>query len=317
MIWLLVAACLLLAFVFSGIEAGILSLNRVRLRHRVKLREPAAMRLKALLATPERLLVTVLVVTNFATICAIVVTASEFVRALGPIGYAVAFAVFLPVYVLGLELLPKSLFRRFPYRALAALARLLQLASFLLWPLHWIGETISRLLFGKRPAARQKIFAAREDFKYLTIETERSGTLTPVERKLIHNVVDFRAIAAKDVMIPIEQVRTISGNAPVEELVRFYRERRLDRWPVRGPNETITGLVDVLDLALAEERRGTVANYQRRIVRVAPNEPAYSVLHKLRAARSTMAAVLAPGDQLLGIVTWEDLIRRLVSSAVA
>ena len=317
MIWFLVAACLLVAFVFSGIEAGILSLNRVRLRHRVKLREPAAMRLKALLATPERLLVTVLVVTNLATICAIVLTASAFVRALGPIGYVVAFAVFLPVYVLGLELLPKSLFRHFPYRALAALARLLQLASFLLWPLHWLGETISRLVFGKRPAARQKIFAAREDFKYLTIETERSGTLTPVERKLIHNVVDFRAIAAKDVMIPIEQVRTIPGNAPVEELVRSYRERRLDRWPVRGPNETITGLVDVLDLALAEERRGTVANYQRRIVRVAPNEPAYSVLHKLRAARSTMAAVLAPGGQLLGIVTWEDLIRRLVSSAVA
>lgn len=317
MIWLLVAACLLVAFVFSGIEAGILSMNRVRLRHRVKLRDPAAMRLKALLAVPERLLVTVLVVTNLATIFAIVLTAAELVRALGFTGYLVTFGIFLPVYVLGLELLPKSLFRRFPYRALAGLARLLQVASFLLWPLHWVREAISRLLLGKRPAARQKLFAAREDFKYLTIETERSGTLTPVERKMIHNVVDFRAITAKEVMIQIEQVRTIAGSAPVDELVRCYRETRLDRWPVRGPNETITGLVDVLDLALDVERRGAIANYQRRIVKVAPNEPAYTVLHKLRAARSTMAAVLAPRGQPLGIVTWEDLIRRLVSVAVA
>jgi putative hemolysin len=316
MTWFIVACCLLVSFIFSGIEAGILSMNRVRLRHRMKLRDRAALRLNALLAHPERLLVTVLVVTNLANIFAVTLTTAELVRLLGRAGWPVAMAIFLPVYLIGVELLPKSLFRRFPYRALAALAGLLQLADLLLWPLHTIGRGISHLLFGRRPPDQQKLFVAREDFKYLTIESERSGALTNVERRMIHNVVDFRTVTAKDVMLPMDKVRTIDGSAPVEELLRRYREVQLDRWPVCARDGGApTGLVNVLDLALDLNRRGAVENYQRRIVKISPNESAYTILHKMRAARSSMAAVLDTGGQPLGMVTWEDLIRRLVSSA--
>jgi len=315
MTWFVVACCLLVSFAFSGIEAGILSMNRVRLRHRMKLRDRAALRLNRLLAHPERLLVTVLVVTNLAYTFAVALTTGELVRVFGRAGWAVAFAIFLPVYLVGVELLPKSLFRRFPYRALAGLAGLLQLADLLLWPLHIVGRGISHMLFGRRPPDQQKLFVAREDFKYLTIESERSGALTTVERRMIHNVVDFRAVTAKDVMLPIDRVRTIEGSLSVEELLRRHRELQLDRWPVCGVDGTPTGLVNILDLALDLGRRGAVENYQRRIVKIAPNESAYTVLHKMRAARSTMAAVLDPAGQTLGVVTWEDLIRRLVSSA--
>ena len=317
MTWLLVACCLLISFVFSGIEAGILSVNRVRLRHRMKMRDRAALRLNRLLARPERLLVTVLVVTNLASIFAIALTTNELVRRLGAAGYFVAFAIFLPVYLMGVELLPKALFRRFPYRALAALAGLLQLAELLLWPLLMLGQGISRLIFGRRPPDQQKLFVAREDFKYLTIESERSGALTNVERRMIHNVVDFRAVTAKDVMVPMEQVRTIDGGIMVGELAHLHGATQLDRWPVLAADGTLTGLVTMFDCALDMGRRGPVENYQRRIVKVAPNEPAYVVLQKLRAARTTMAGVLDPAGEALGIVTWEDLIRRLVSTAAS
>ena len=69
---LVIVLCLVVSFVFSGIEAGILSVNRVRLAHRAKQREPAALKLKRLLAQPDRLLITVLVVTNMANIFALV-----------------------------------------------------------------------------------------------------------------------------------------------------------------------------------------------------------------------------------------------------
>ena len=52
---------------------------------------------------------------------------------------------------------------------------------------------------------------------------------------------------------------------------------------------------------------------QRRIVTVGPNEPAFSVLWKMRAARSTVAVVRGPGPRPIGRVSWENLIRRLVS----
>jgi putative hemolysin len=315
MTWVLVALCLLVAFIFSGVEAGILSVNRVRLKHRVKMRDPAALKLERLLARPERLLVTVLVVTNLANVFAITLTAQELVGAFGFRGYGLTLAAALPVY-LGVELLPKSLFRRFPYRALALMAEPLRLADLLLAPLHFFGRRLSRHL-GTQDDANQKLFAAREDFKYLTIETERAGSLTQVERRMIHGVVDFRSLTARDVMVPIEQVKCIEVGADIAELIKRGRETGIHRWPVKNEAGVFTGIVILLDLALAGRLTGRVESMQRRLVKLAPNEPAYTVLHKLRAARSSMAAVLAPNGVPLGIVTWEDVILRLVKSAAS
>jgi CBS domain containing-hemolysin-like protein len=64
-------------------------------------------------------------------------------------------------------------------------------------------------------------------------------------------------------------------------------------------------------------RRDIVESYQRRIVKIHANEPAHSIVRKLRAARVTMAVVVDTSGKQIGIVTWEDLIRRLVSVAVA
>ena len=55
MIWLLVVLCWLVSFLFAGIEAGLLALDPVRLRHRAKSGDRAALRLEQLLRRPERL----------------------------------------------------------------------------------------------------------------------------------------------------------------------------------------------------------------------------------------------------------------------
>lgn len=317
MTWLLVAVCFIVAFVFSGIEAGILSVNRVRLKHRVKMRDRAALKLERLLAQPDRLLVTVLIVTNLANIFAMTLAAREAVAHFGNTGYLITLAAALPVYLLGVELLPKSFFRRFPYRALAFLAEPLRLANLLLTPMHLVGQGLTRLFGGNTEGGERKLFVAREDFKYLTIETERAGSLGPMERKMIHGVVDFRTVTARDVMISIENVKTIPAKADLSELIAHARETGIDRWPVVNEAGTIPGLVNVLDVALSDRRSGPAEAMQRRMVKLAPNEPAYTVLHKLRAARTRMAAVLGPDGKPIGIVTWEDVILRLVKSAVS
>jgi CBS domain containing-hemolysin-like protein len=314
MIWVAVALCLAVSFIFSGIEAGLLSMSRVRLRHRVKLRDGAAMKLNRMLARPERLLATVLLVTNLMNIGAIALTTSELVRLLGARGYVLTLLLALPVYLLGLEVLPKSLFRRFPYRALAALAEPLRVADTLLAPLHFFGQGLARMLFGKRPPNQQKLFTAREDFKYLTFESERTGALTAEERQLIHTVIDFRNLLARDVMVPMKNVRTITADATIDYLLAHSADAKFDRWPVLTEGSGITGLVNVFDIAVEGRRQGRVELFQRRLVKVNANEPAFSALRKLRAARATMALVIDSQSTPLGIVTWEDLIARLVSA---
>ena len=316
MIWVAVAACVLVSFIFSGVEAGILSVNRVRLKHHLKLGDRAARKLNRLLARPDRLLITVIVVTNLANIFALTLTTQALSESHGARGYLFAGLAALPIYLLGVELLPKAIFRRFPYRALALLSRPLELADLLLTPLHFVGETLFRLVFGRRPAERAKLFVAREDFKYLTIQSEHEGTLTSDERQMIHNVVDFRSITARDVMVPMEKVHAIRARCTVSDLIARSTANHIDRWPVLADTGEIVGLVNVLDIALDGRRDGIVESYQRRIVKVAPNEPAHSILRKLRAARTTLAAVLEAGAKPVGIVTWEALVQRLVNTAV-
>ena len=183
--------------------------------------------------------------------------------------------------------------------------------------MHFFGSRLARLLIGDRAGERGKLFVAREDFKYLTIQSEREGALTKDERQMIHNVVDFRAIKAADVMLPLANVQTIASSAPVEELIERSRHANIDRWPITSDSGDIVGLVNVLDVALDGKHRALAESYQRRIVKVNSDEPAYSIVRKLRAARVSMAVVLDTTGRQIGVVTWEDLIRRLVTVAVA
>jgi len=309
---LIIVLCLLVSFVFSGIEAGIFSVNRVRLAHRAKQRDRGALTLQGLLANPDRMLITVLIVTNLANIFALVLGTRLLVGKCGQSGYLVALGIYLPVYLFGLELLPKSLFRRFPYRALALLAGLLRFLDLLLTPIHWVGAGAQRLLFGAKGGAPQRLFLGREDFKYLTAESERSGLISKTERQMIHNVVDFRAVTAKDVMTPIDPNEVIRAEEPISRLLSAGSKRGAERW-LCDDGEKITGVVDAFEVLLDGRRDVDAGSCQRRIVTVGPNEPAFSVLWKMRAARSTVAVVRGPETRPIGRVSWENLIRRLVS----
>ncbi len=119
---ILLLACWLISFLFAGIEAGLLALDPIRLRHRAKSGDRAAQRLQKMLERPERLLITVLLATNAADIIALIILTRELVLAFGMFGYPLAILIALPVYLFFLGVLPKSLFRRFPLRAVVRLS---------------------------------------------------------------------------------------------------------------------------------------------------------------------------------------------------
>ena len=247
--WPLIILCWVASFVFAGIEAGVLSLDQVRLRHQVKLRNPAAIKLDRLLKKPQRLLATVLLVTNFSDIAGLLLLTRRLVTSLGSSGYVVALLVAAPIYLFLLGVVPKSLFRRFPYRALAAFAGLLVFTSRLLWPVLELGSQIGRLLF-RHNKGTPRLFAAREDLKQLTVESERQGALTPAERAMIHNVVDFRAVKVADVMVPLPKTVAVNPQTTIPELLQLSAKTGIDRVPVVADDGNALGLVNVFDVLL-------------------------------------------------------------------
>ena len=77
---IIIVCCWIISFFFNGIESGLLSIDPVRLRQNVKRRVPAALQLNHLLKYPERLLATVLLITNAADIVALLLLTSQLVR---------------------------------------------------------------------------------------------------------------------------------------------------------------------------------------------------------------------------------------------
>lgn len=318
MIWAGVICCLFISFMFSGIEAGILSLNRVRLRYHVEKKDPAAITLEKLLKHPGRLLGTVLLVTNLMNLLALVLAVRAATELAGAWGYLWVFGVALPVNLVLVELLPKALFRRFPYRALAMFAGPLRMAYIVLGPILGLAASFIRKLMP--PDATQhpgQILLAREEFKDLTAESEKAGALSEVERRMIHSVVDFRNVKVKEVMIPMEKVISVRQDTSRAELMKLARTTKIDRFPVLDEQGNIVGLVNILDMLLEQERNATAYNYLRRIVTASGEEAAYSLIRRLRAARLTLASVLDVDGKPVGIVSSEEIIDRLVKSALS
>src|SRR5437762_4866240 len=232
----IIFCCWIVSFFFNGIESGLLSIDPIRLRQNLKRRVPAAVRLNRLLQHPERLLVTVLLFTNAADILGLFLLTRELVRSWGYAGYFVSLAIALPVYLFLLSVLPKSLFRRFPFRALAQLAGVLELASLLFSPLLELGARLGKLLLPDRAAKRARLFAGREDLKQITTQSELEGSLTPLERAMIHSIVDFRGVKVREIMLRSKKVVALQPSAAAQEAVEVSAASGVDRLPIVPPD---------------------------------------------------------------------------------
>jgi putative hemolysin len=313
MTWLLFIVCLAVSFIFSGTEAGLLSLNRLRLRQLSRSGDAHAIRLWRLVEEPSRLFITVLCVTGLANIIAVLILAWWFIGALKGWGYLCAILVAFPIFLILTEMLPKSFFRRFPYQALASIAVILEIASLLLTPLMALGSWCAVHIFRlKRP---QEVFVAREDLKSVTKQIEKMGVLSSIERQMIHNVVDFRAVRVKDVMVKRERVVTLRIGTPVDAIVKTFLQTRFDTLPLANDRGEIVGLVNVFDVILDQKPGQNADMYLHRMLVVREDEPASMALHRLRAAfPQTLALVVDGEDHTIGVVGIEDLLGPLVTT---
>ena len=76
---------------------------------------------------------------------------------------------------------------------------------------------LGKLLLPGHAGKHARLFAAREELKQITTESEREGGLTATERAMIHSVVDFRGSKVRDVMLPAAKVVALQPDASTQE----------------------------------------------------------------------------------------------------
>jgi len=312
--WIWFVSCLVLSFILSGLESAILSMSRARLRHAAKEGDRRAGRIERLLGDGrERLLIAILVINAAVNLAAFAILTNETVNWLGTWGYFAAFAVSLPVYLIWIELLPKSICLRFPIRTLSLFLPLLWSIRFTVQPVITLlaapAKWIIARIFGAPPAPPG---STREEFRALTGIFERQGTLDPAETRMIRSVLDFAKVRVGEVMMPLSKVTAVPREMPLASVVVLARKTDFDQFPVIGTTGDLVGLVDVLELLREAPTDGTVADYLRDLVRTLPGESAIGAVKRLRQAGHQLAAVYNPAGRPLGVVSVEDMVARMV-----
>src|SRR5262245_50190491 len=136
-IGVVIVVSLVLSFLFSGMEAGVLALSRLRIRQLVRAGNRRAQVLSRYLEKPEDFLWTILVgntLANFVAVGLLVVLLQRWVQGYGWL-QALAFVAVMFLFYTFFELLPKMLFRTVPNRLTLALSVPFQFIHWALSPL--------------------------------------------------------------------------------------------------------------------------------------------------------------------------------------
>lgn len=227
--FLLLLVCFLGSFFFSGTESGFVSWNPIKVKHKAASGDLFARWALYLMNRKDRLLSTVLIGNNICNIGA----SLSFLMVYSIIDQHVfldlsripsAESWFLtPVMVLFAEMLPKSLFRTYPFRLTLKAIPILLICYFLTLPFTWLFTKFMNL-FRKEPPGFEESFKAkvREEMVLVALEGSKRGTLIESADVLLNNVLKLKDRTIKDIMISISEYKKthdiFAGNKTLAQL---------------------------------------------------------------------------------------------------
>ncbi|MBI2830647.1 MAG: HlyC/CorC family transporter [Chloroflexi bacterium] len=244
---------LMLSAFFSGSEAALISLQRIRLEHMLSTRVPGAKRVYRLLDRPERLLSTILLGNNFVNTAAASLATLLAVSIWGERGVIYATIVVTVLLLIFGETTPKTIGVQRSERVSLAVARPIELLSLLLSPLvfilSWLSCRITRLV-GGTPLPRS--LTSEEEIRTMISVGHKEGTVKTEAAEMLHNVFEFGNRPVREVIVPRPDVVAIEQGAKISDFLTIYAEHPLSHFPVYQENmDNVVGIVSAADVLMA------------------------------------------------------------------
>lgn len=166
--------------------------------------------------------------------------------------------------------------------------------------------------------------AMRVSLEEVIEESDReSPALSPQERVMLGNLLNFGELKVRDVMVPRAEIVAVDETIGLAELLRTFREAQHSRLPVYA--ETLddpTGLIHVKDvLGLLESEsdgpyclppNAKITSLKRPILFAPPSMRALDLLLKMQASHTHLALVIDEYGGTDGLVSIEDIIEEIV-----
>ncbi len=180
---------------------------------------------------------------------------------------------------------------------------------------------LKHLIFGgeKEPSLREQIEDVIDEAEEDGQDRRGSnivGDLSPIERKMLRNLLHFGEQTVDDVAVPRADIIAIPESATFVEIVSAFAEAGHSRLPVYRENlDEVVGMIHVKDVfaVLAEGRPPPpLIDLIRQPLYVPQSMGVLDLLAEMRAKRTHLAIVIDEYSGTEGLLTIEDLVEEIV-----
>jgi putative hemolysin len=316
--WVALLGGMALSFLYSGLETGTYTVNKIRLELRADSGGRAARTLQAMLAKPGTPLTVVLVGNNLANYLAsagmvLILTSRHVVHT-----QAWSAAMLMPIIFIFCEVLPKNLFHRHGETLTYLLCWFLELSRRVFTAVGLVG-LIRALVWailkigGRRmEGGGSPLEAHSGHIAGLLAEGQASGAITQTQSLIAERVVNLGRVSLREAMVPLDQAVLVEANATtdrVRELLRAHGHPRFGVYSQRRDN--IVGALNAYDV-LMDESASPPSAHVTAAVRLPAHTGIIEALVALQKRRDVMAFVTSEQDRCVGLVTVKDLVEEIV-----
>ncbi|WP_257549116.1 hemolysin family protein [Sphingopyxis sp. DBS4] len=181
---------------------------------------------------------------------------------------------------------------------------------------------LKTLIFGgdKEPSLREQIEEvideAEEEGEDRRGGASAVGDLSPIERKMVRNLLHFGEQTVDDVAVPRGEIVAIPESASFEEVVALFADAGHSRLPVyRETLDEVVGMIhvkDVFAVLAAGQAPPPLLDLIRQPLYVPQSMDVLDLLAEMRAKRTHLAIVIDEYSGTEGLVTFEDLVEEIV-----
>ena len=317
---ILMALFLLLSAFFSGSEAALLSIQRVRLHHLVASGSGSARRVAKLIERPERLLPPILLGNNLANTGAAAVGTAIAIRVFDTesTGILVATLTVGALLLVFGETIPKTISAAHSERIALTLSLPILGIQWVLKPISLILEEISRLATRSFGAVPQDVITASE-IKVMAALATQAGGVKWNAADMIRRVLNFGERRAREVMTPRTEIIGVQEQTSFREFLRIYAQHPHTRFPVFGTDAQVTGYVWIKDF-LRTQATGyltldvPVSQLMRPPMYASEMKLVHELYEEMRTSGQQLTAVIDEFGGLAGMVTLKQLMEEVVGA---
>jgi Mg2+/Co2+ transporter CorB len=317
-IFVALAALLFCSASISAMEAAILSINKVRLRHLSEQGHRGAQLTFRLLSQLDRVIGTLLVANNVVNVAITAISSWLLIELFGSeVGLAIATLLVTIVLLLLGEVTPKMFAATHPEGVAFTLVRPLGALMEAIAPVAafftWAARGLLRL--ARVPTKRRSPLVTEEEIKVMIQMGREAGVLAEDELRMLHRIFEFSDSLVGEAMISRAQIAGLDVNATQEQAMDVLIEQDHSRIPVyRHDLDHVVGVLYARDL-LAMIRHGNlfvVSDLIRPVAFTSSSKRVAELLGEFQRDKTQIAIVQDAKGATIGLVTLEDLLEELV-----